>query len=95
LSFPNCAKPFGNLVANQQVMGGVLLLGKLQIGSHRAQQHSNAALPVWKSAQLRSEPARQWLRRRRRKLLWAAGISIAVALLIDFASAKGVLWQVE
>ena len=39
------------------------------------------ALPVWKSAQLQSEPARQWLKLRPRVVFWAGGIGLALILL--------------
>ena len=40
------------------------------------------AVPVWKSAQLRSEPALQWLKLRPRVVFWASGIGIALAFLV-------------
>ena len=43
------------------------------------------ALPVWKSAQLQSEPALQWLKElkaRPRVVFWASGIGIALAFLV-------------
>jgi hypothetical protein len=40
------------------------------------------ALPVWKSTQLRFEPALQWLRLRPRVVFWTGGIGIALAFLV-------------
>ena len=40
------------------------------------------ALPVWKSAQLRAEPALQWLKLRPLVVFWAGGIGIALASLV-------------
>ena len=40
------------------------------------------ALPVWKSAQLHSDPVLQWLKLRPRVVFWASGIGIALAFLI-------------
>jgi hypothetical protein len=40
------------------------------------------ALPIWKSAQLQSEPALQWLRLRPRVMFWTGGIGIALAFLV-------------
>jgi Protein of unknown function (DUF2934)/Pentapeptide repeats (8 copies) len=53
---------------------------------HRLSQFGHAAkeraLPVWKSTQLRSEPALQWLKLRPRVVFWAGGIGIALAFLV-------------
>ena len=53
---------------------------------HRLSRFGHAAkeraLPVWKLAQLQSEPALQWLKARPRVVFWAGGIGIALAFLV-------------
>jgi uncharacterized protein YjbI with pentapeptide repeats len=50
------------------------------------------ALPVWKSAMVHFARGRQWLMPNRRMVFWAAGISIAGALLIGFVIEGGPSW---
>ncbi len=52
------------------------------------------ASSVWKSVVLQFARGWRWLVPRRRVVFWAAGIGIAVVLLIGLASARGVLWQI-
>jgi hypothetical protein len=65
---------------------------------HRLSQLSSTvkehALSVWKSAAVQLTRCWQWLIPRRRMVFLVAGISATVALLIGFASAQGVPWQV-
>ena len=48
--------------------------------------------PVWQSAATRLAPVWRWLMLRRRAVFWAAGISLAVVLLIGFVIGGGASW---
>ena len=67
-------------------LGGQGRMEPIREAFHRLLRFDHAAkeraLPIWKSAQLRSEPALQWLKLRPRGVFWAVGIGIALAFLV-------------
>jgi hypothetical protein len=63
---------------------------------HRLSQRRSAvkerASSVWKSAMVHFKLGWRWLIPRRRTVFWAAGVSIAVVLLISFVMEGGASW---